>query len=120
MIARLCDLAALAVGAPAPLRALSWSPLPGAALAWVEMARGVLIHAVQLDRSRAAIARYRVMAPTDWNFAPDGPVLRALRDVMGERDAAQRRRRARIIAAAYAPCYPVEVDVAETEPACMS
>jgi hypothetical protein len=118
LIGRLRDLALLALDPPAPLRAWGWSPLPGAALAWVEMARGVLIHAMQLDRARATIVRYRIMAPTDWNFAPHGPVARALRDIMGERDAASRTRRARIIATAYAPCYPFAVDITGTEPAC--
>src|SRR5690606_36917762 len=48
---------------------------PGQALAWVEMARGLLIHYVQLDGvadGESRVAACQVLAPTDWNFHPRG------------------------------------------------
>jgi len=49
---------------------------PSEGLAWTETARGLLVHWVALDG--AAVGDCRVLAPTDWNFHPDGIVARAL------------------------------------------
>ncbi|MDP2369116.1 nickel-dependent hydrogenase large subunit, partial [Rhodoferax sp.] len=49
----------------------------GQALAWCEMARGLLLHWVQLDGD-GAVQDYRVLAPTEWNFHPDGALARAV------------------------------------------
>ncbi len=45
-------------------------------MAWVEMARGVLMHRVELDGER--VGRCDVVAPTEWNFHPCGSVARTL------------------------------------------
>lgn len=88
---------------------LSLGALPlaqGAAVAWVEMARGLLIHHVQLD-GRGDCARVhacQVIAPTGWNFHPDGAVARALERWPRAPGAA--RRRIDALAAAYDPCVP--------------
>jgi len=74
-VARLRELARLlAAGEPLSLgvRAL---PSRGAA-AWVENARGLLIHLVHFEDDRAAC--YRIVAPTEWNFHPAGAVAAAL------------------------------------------
>jgi hypothetical protein len=49
-------------------------------LAWVEMARGLLVHHVQLDGSgdESRVASCHVLAPTEWNFHPQGAVAQAL------------------------------------------
>ena len=79
--ARLADLAALACGA---LPAIGAVPLRrGEGLAYSEMSRGLLMHWVQLDDAdapadRARVARFRVLAPTEWNFHPDGALARLL------------------------------------------
>jgi hypothetical protein len=101
--ARLRDLAWLADGEAASLRAFGHASEPGVGLAWVEMARGVLIHVARLDRARARIVAYRSLAPTDWNFAPGGPVAQAL--AAAADDCA-----ARVIGAAFTPCLPFEVE----------
>lgn len=44
-----------------------------AGLACVETARGVLLHAVRLEQD--IVADYRIIAPTEWNFGPQGPFL---------------------------------------------
>ena len=48
----------------------------GHGLAWIEMARGVLVHRVELDGER--VSRCDVVAPTEWNFHPHGAVARTL------------------------------------------
>ncbi|MBR0566142.1 nickel-dependent hydrogenase large subunit [Azoarcus sp. L1K30] len=45
----------------------------GAGLACVETSRGVLLHAVRLEGD--IVADYRIIAPTEWNFAPAGAFL---------------------------------------------
>jgi coenzyme F420-reducing hydrogenase alpha subunit len=42
----------------------------GVGIAQIETARGRLIHAVRL--ANGLIAEYRILAPTEWNFHPDG------------------------------------------------
>jgi coenzyme F420-reducing hydrogenase alpha subunit len=44
------------------------------AIAWVETARGLLVHRVRLDGER--IGAYRIVAPTEWNFHRDGAFSR--------------------------------------------
>lgn len=41
---------------------------------WALTARGPVIHRVQLDDSGARVLDWRVLAPTDWHFAPRGPL----------------------------------------------
>ncbi|WP_157268597.1 hypothetical protein, partial [Azohydromonas aeria] len=46
-------------------------------LAWTETARGLLVHRAVLAES-GSVAAWRVAAPTDWNFDPQGPAAAAL------------------------------------------
>ena len=71
---------------------------PGQTLAWCEMARGLLLHWVQLD-AEGAVQDYRVLAPTEWNFHPDGALGRAVAALAPLETAA-----ARALAAAFDPC----------------
>jgi hypothetical protein len=84
---------------------------PGEGMAWVEMARGLLVHWVRLvpgpDGPR--VAACRVLAPTEWNFHPRGNLAQALAALHGPAAAD----RARILAIAFDPC--VAFDVAESE-----
>ena len=70
----------------------------GIGLGWAENARGRLLHLVQLQGGRAAL--YRIVAPTEWNFHPDGPFAAALRE--RRFDAAQ-------VNAALGACGPMQV-----------
>jgi hypothetical protein len=45
---------------------------PGVGRALVETARGLLMHEVVLEGER--VADYRIVAPTEWNFHPQGPL----------------------------------------------
>jgi uncharacterized protein (DUF2237 family) len=75
----------------------------GQAIAWCEMARGLLLHWVQLD-SHGAVAQYRVLAPTEWNFHPQGALALAL-----AARAAQDVAAAQTLAAAFDPCVECSV-----------
>jgi len=58
------------VGAGGTASAASHEPGSGRAL--VETARGLLMHEIVLDGER--IADYFIVAPTEWNFHPQGPL----------------------------------------------
>ncbi|AAP85767.1 Hydrogenase expression/formation protein HoxV (plasmid) [Cupriavidus necator H16] len=88
---------------------------PGQALAWSEMARGLLMHWVRLvDTPQGpVIGGYRIIAPTEWNFHPDGAVAHMLAH-LAPFDAADVRRSIGILVAAYDPCVPYTVEFAES------
>lgn len=54
-------------------------PMSGTGLAQVEAARGRLVHAVALDGD--VVGRYRILAPTEWNFHPSGTAARGLGEI---------------------------------------
>jgi hypothetical protein len=93
---------------PAPL-AGSLNLAPGRGLAWVETARGLLLHQIDLDGER--IGRYRVVAPTEWNFHPQGALAAAMagRPAPSEDDL---RRRAERLIQSLDPCVDYTLDVA--------
>jgi Ni,Fe-hydrogenase I large subunit len=65
-------------------------PPSSGGIAWVENARGLLIHQVYLDQDR--ISSYRIVAPTEWNFHPTGALALALEGThAGDLDAAKDR-----------------------------
>lgn len=74
-VARLQELALLVLGRAQP--ALGAVRLPGGAgLSWVENARGLLLHQVDLAADR--VLHYRIVAPTEWNFHGHGALARSL------------------------------------------
>ena len=90
---------------PAPLARGALNLAPGQAIAWVEMARGLLLHWVQLD-GQGKVADYRVIAPTEWNFHPDGALAKALSALPPDDTAS-----AWVLAAAYDACVECNVAV---------
>ncbi|MDO9315414.1 MAG: hypothetical protein Q7T97_12795 [Burkholderiaceae bacterium] len=98
-----CGTAWLGMGA-LPLAA-------GEAIAWVEMARGLLMHHVQLDGAgeSACIAACHVIAPTEWNFHADGAVARVL-ERLPTPPSAEGRHRLAAVMASYDPCVPYQLD----------
>jgi hypothetical protein len=62
---------------PAPAHRLAG--LPGEGLGLVQTARGWLLQRVRLRHGRIAV--WQMLAPTDWNFHPDGPLRRQLEGV---------------------------------------
>jgi Ni,Fe-hydrogenase I large subunit len=68
------------------------------------MARGLLLHWVQLDH-RGAVSGYRLVAPTEWNFHPQGALAQALRALQP-----QDLDSARLLAAAFDPCVQCSIE----------
>lgn len=115
VVARCLELADLAArmhrcleGIPVP----SWIealPLGGSiGAAAVETARGLLLHRVDLHGGR--VARYRIVAPTEWNFHPAGALAQGLAGLPAA-DARQARQRAVWLILALDPCVGYEVEL---------
>jgi len=73
------------------------------AIAWCEMARGLLLHWLRLD-DHGRVQDYQVLAPTEWNFHPQGGLAQAL-SALGSQDTES----ARALAAAYDACVECSV-----------
>lgn len=85
----------------------------GQAIAWCEMARGLLLHWVQLD-PQGRVDDYRVLAPTEWNFHADGALAQALTALPAHDTTSTAS--AWCLAAAYDPCVDCTVlDATPTE-----
>jgi hypothetical protein len=114
---RLADIAQLALNQAAPqadsplaLGALTLTPCEG--IAWTEMSRGLLIHWVRLhdgalDVDTARVQRYHVVAPTEWNFHPEGAFAQWLAAQSGCDRAA-----IRLAAGALDPCLAFHIEKA--------
>ena len=74
--ARLAEAVQLANASTQRLAAGRLALDKNAGLAWVEMARGLLIHRVCIDGER--VAHCDVIAPTEWNFHPRGAVAQGI------------------------------------------
>jgi Ni,Fe-hydrogenase I large subunit len=82
---------------------------PGHGIAGVETARGLLVHAVELADER--VTRYRIVAPTEWNFHPRGALRADLVDVHA-REPREVEQRAGLAVQSLDPCvrYTLEVE----------
>lgn len=80
------------------------------ALGSVDTARGRLFHWVEV--CDGCIARYRTLAPTEWNFHPRGPLARGLAGAPAE-DLASTRRAVDLLVTAIDPCVGVQLEIAE-------
>jgi hypothetical protein len=125
--ARVAELAALASASAADAPLLSAGALalgPGEALAWSEMARGLLLHRVRLEsgqssgQAEAKVADYKIVAPTEWNFHPRGVVASILAQLPAAAEnvapiaagKAAQRRLIGVLAAAFDPCVSYEIE----------
>lgn len=81
---------------------------PGAGLGLVETARGMLMHLMEIENER--VNRYRVVAPTEWNFHPQGAFAKGLQGVAAaeENGVAQR---VKWMALALDPCVAYEMEI---------
>jgi hypothetical protein len=105
-VARLRELALLLAGHGRA--ALGATALPdGGGLAWVENARGLLMHRLRLVQGRTA--DYRIVAPTEWNFHPAGALPVALQDAPAH-DLDSLRRRTRVLVDSLDPCVACSVE----------
>ncbi|MDP1734847.1 MAG: nickel-dependent hydrogenase large subunit [Sulfuritalea sp.] len=99
------------VGAGGTASAASGTAGSGRAL--VETARGLLMHEIVLDGER--IADYFIVAPTEWNFHPQGPLVGWLTG----RDAGDRKALHSFVARAVAaldPCVRWDCQIAGDQP----
>lgn len=113
LVARLVDLAMLAGSLQAhddntrPM-AMGVSPAPGVGASHVETARGALLHHVTLRGE--CVERYRIIAPTEWNFHPRGAFVRGLEGWPAAKPE-EARAAADWLCHALDPCVPHEVAV---------
>ena len=104
-VARLCELATLLAGRTAAV--VGAKAMPSGGVAWVENARGLLIHQVRLAQDR--VHTYRIVAPTEWNFHPDGALASALSGSPARDLAAARSRTTRLVHS-LDPCVACRVE----------
>jgi hypothetical protein len=107
VLARLVELAQWASGEIG--RAQDWMDAAPcgehAGLARVETARGVLLHRARVEDG--AIAHYAVVAPTEWNFHPQGAFAHEAACLAGAE--AEVMRQANALALSLDPCVEYEV-----------
>jgi hypothetical protein len=112
MLARLVELALLLeeLGgrSPAARRVEPLTLAPGEGMAAVQTARGLLLHRARLVTG--CVADYQIVAPTEWNFHPGGPLAHALRSLSGDDETALEQQ-ARLIAQALDPCVACRIEV---------
>lgn len=75
--------------------------------AWVETARGALLHVVHLQRGQ--VVACRLIAPTEWNFHPDGPFTAGIHALGTDRPDLARA--AQALALSLDPCVRYQVEV---------
>ena len=107
LLARVIDVIAMANGTAAP-KLDAASPAKNTGIAVVRTARGLLMHHVRLERG--VVADYAIVAPTEWNFHPDGPFARDLRGSK-ERDRERLQQLAHVEALSLDPCVAYEVEI---------
>ncbi len=81
----------------------------GSGLGMVECARGRLVHWLAVTGGR--VSAYRILAPTEWNFHPEGPLARGL---TGARvgPGTSIRQAVELFVTALDPCVAFELDFA--------
>ena len=115
MTARLAELALLLTrlaeprsSDDAPRWIDAFATAPGEGVAAVQTARGLLLHRARVDGGR--VAGYQIVAPTEWNFRPDGALARGL-DGMRADDEATLLRHARLVVQGLDPCVGCRIEV---------
>jgi len=114
-VARLVELAVLMrdlrARSAGRIAAVRRHALPGGTgLGLAETARGLLVHRVQVERG--LVTDYRIVAPTEWNFHPQGPLPQALTG-LGAADHARLQRDARVVVQSLDPCVACRVEIAD-------
>jgi coenzyme F420-reducing hydrogenase alpha subunit len=86
----------------------------GTGLAWVQTARGLLVHRVEVDDS-GNVRDYRIVAPTEWNFHPAGVCVHGLTG-RAAASADEARYCAELMVQALDPCVAYQIEVSELVP----
>ena len=114
-VARLVELAVLVrdlrVRSAGRVPAVRSHALPdGAGLGLAETARGLLLHRVQIEQG--LVTDYRIVAPTEWNFHPQGPLQQGLAG-RSAADHERLERDARVVVQSLDPCVACRVEIAD-------
>lgn len=80
----------------------------GIGLAQVEAARGRLVHRVEIEEG--LVRRYQILAPTEWNFHPEGVAARGLQTLEADSES-ELRRQAALLINAVDPCVGYSLHV---------
>ena len=110
LVARLTELAQLSMALQPETGMVDENvpvPVQNPAIGQVAAARGQLLHHVQLEDER--VVRYQILAPTEWNFHPQGVVARSLARLRG--NAAEIESQARLLINAIDPCVGYELRI---------
>jgi hypothetical protein len=102
------DLRARSAGRVAAVRGHALAD--GAGLGLAETARGLLLHRVRVERGH--VADYCIVAPTEWNFHPQGPLAQALTG-RSAADHGRLERDARVVVQSLDPCVVCRVEIAD-------
>lgn len=81
----------------------------GVGLGVVECARGRLVHRVAV--AGGWVADYKILAPTEWNFHPEGPLARGLAGAWVGRETAAVRQSIEWLVTALDPCVGCDLVV---------
>lgn len=112
LLARLVELVELVqrLREPSPAAVIeSAAPAPRVGLAWIQTARGLLLHRAELDEA-GRILDYRIVAPTEWNFHPDGPCICGLAG-RSAATAEEARGCTELLMQALDPCVAYQIDI---------
>jgi coenzyme F420-reducing hydrogenase alpha subunit len=115
MVARLAELATLLDGLaqgprdePGPSRVQAFALRASEGLAAVQTARGLLLHRARVADGR--VVDYQIVAPTEWNFHPDGALVHGL-DGLAADDVVMVEQRARLTVQALDPCVECRIEI---------
>jgi len=78
-------------------------------LSWVRTARGMLLHLVRIEAGQ--VARYLTVAPTEWNFHPQGALASDL-DGLKENNAERLMQTVKYYVLSLDPCVEYEIEIA--------
>ncbi len=80
-------------------------------LSQIQAARGLLIHRLELRQGR--VYDYRLVAPTEWNFHPDGVVVQSLKQLQAE-SLNDLRQQAELLINAIDPCVQYALNLTDS------
>jgi len=84
------------------------SSVPGTGISQLEASRGRLIHRVELDEG--IVKRYRILAPTEWNFHRHGVLVKGLSAIDAESIEVLRRNTG-LLVSAIDPCVGYSLEI---------
>ncbi|WP_456379348.1 nickel-dependent hydrogenase large subunit [Thiolapillus sp.] len=113
LVARLTEVAQLMQWQPLAEAGTPGGGIEGTGVGQVQAARGLLTHGVMLD-GEGRIERYRILAPTEWNFHPQGVVASSLAVLDGDREIVEKQ--ARQLIHAIDPCIGYTLHVINPAP----